>query len=216
MKMTKLYVSAFIFILLPFVVGAIFFSFLTKPPSTGGLLDTFSWGSGTARSELTLNTELNNIAPETQSSEDDGRVWAVSGLGASATVFDGQPGSGNGWLTTGSNTAVKIELQPFGKIMALMDWSETPAIMGWQVSSPNKNLLVNQTTDKVFCQVTRNAETGIGTLQIVCRANGVTSSDSATFSLTNDTIRIGLRLDMDAGEAEASVQDLFQGTSARA
>jgi len=169
--------------------------------------DTFSWGAGVSnRTSVTLGTTISNKTPERGVS---GTTWNVT---SGAAVFGGTAGYGNGLLTLDGNSAVTVSNTPAGMVTAVMNWAvpsgTNNACMGWQVATPSTNLLVNQTTDKIYCRVS-----GEGLIDLAGRIGTNTVSAQTNIVLSGTNVQIRLTLDMDQKTAEVAVQIPF-GVSA--
>jgi hypothetical protein len=171
------------------------------------IADTFSWGAGVSRrTSITSGTTISNQFPERGVS---GAVWKVT---SGSAVFSGSAGYGNGFLTLGGSPAVTISNIPGGKVTAVMQWAvpsgTNSACMGWQTGVPDTNLLVSQTTDKIYCRVS-----GSGVIDLAGRIGTNIVSAQTNITLTGSELKISLTLDMDQKTAEVAVQIPF-GVSA--
>ena len=169
--------------------------------------DTFSWGTGVSnRTSITLGTTISNKSPECGVS---GIVWNVS---SGTAVFGGTAGYGNGLLTLGGNSAVTVSNTPAGMVTAVMNWAvpsgTNSACVGWQVAMPSTNLLINQTTDKIYCRVS-----GAGIIDLAGRIGTNTVVAQTNIVLTGTNVQVSLTLDMDKKTAAVSVQIPFGASS---
>ena len=170
--------------------------------------DTFSWGAGVSnRTSVTLGTTISNKVPERGVS---GTTWNVT---SGTAVFGGVAGYGNGLLTLGGNSAVTVSNTPAGMVTAVMKWvvpsGSNSACMGWQVATPSTNLLVNQTTDKIYCRVS-----GAGVIDLAGRIGTNTVSTQTNIVLTGSEMQVSLTLNIDQKTADVDVQIPASGVSA--
>lgn len=170
--------------------------------------DTFSWGAGVSnRTSVTLGTTINGKSPERGVS---GTTWNVT---SGAAVFGGTAGYGNGLLTLDGNSAITVSNTPAGMVTAVMKWAvpsgTNSACMGWQVAMPSTNLLINQTTDKIYCRVS-----DAGVIDLAGRIGTNTVSVQTNIVLSGTNVQISLTLDMDQKTADVDVQVPVSGASA--
>ena len=152
--------------------------------------DTFSWGAGVSnRISCTNGTSIVGLYAET------GGIWVRSG----SAVFSGTAGYGNGrLLMTGSSSSIKTPVDPpaITTVVATVKGKFTPGpsgtrgfYLGFQVAT-NNQLLINQTTDKIYARVDQ-----AGTVSLVSIVGGVTNNATSSFAFTSgDMVNMRLTL----------------------
>lgn len=190
---------------------------LTAAPGLAGsevlVRDSFDWGPEVAgRESLQSGSSVGGLPPSQGAGQ-----WEV---GSGDAVFVGSPGEGGLSLSDSANASLRIPLQPKGNVRAVVEaevrlTSDHPArgfFIGFEERLPDKKLLPNQTTDRLYVRLSGNNRFF---LQGAVAGESVDAVQNNVDFSAGDRVRIELEYDATTSTATAVCNNLTQNSEYR-